>query len=225
MEAEGKAARPPSPLQLAGGKSKRQRIWDAIRRTGVPDADPPPRSFTVAEMSRLAKVEEDMVLYILKGLCAAGYVRMLPQERSPRRGMPGTYQFARDAGVEAPRVKRDGSENNAGRGSEALWAAANVLELFQLPMLADLACVSRGAARAWAATLAKAGMLERLPAEKGLGPIGVAATYRVAPGHRGKPRAPIISHLRAVYDPNEHRIVWAEGADEAAEATERGDLL
>jgi hypothetical protein len=35
----------------------------------------------------------------------------------------------------------------------------------------------------------------------------------------------MITRLKAIYDPNIHQIVWAEGADAAAESIDAGEVL
>jgi hypothetical protein len=49
---------------------------------------------------------------------------------------------------------------------------------------------------------------------------GILATYRLLASRVNGPRPPMITKLKAVYDPNIHQIVWQQDADEALEATE-----
>lgn len=213
--------RKPAILELVGGKSQRQRVWEAIRRAAH-SAFP---LFTVEDISRASKVEYDPVRYTVKGLFAAGYLAMVSGQAAGGRGVKNVYALARDNGAEAPRVRTDGSEITQGRGTEAMWAALTVLDSFGADWLAEIAQVKPSTAKTYCGLLARAGYLVTIEPGKGTGRGGQAAIYRVAAEHQDKPRAPMITRLKAVYDPNVHQIVWAEGADDAAEAVDAGEVL
>lgn len=214
-------ARKPAILELTGGKSRRQRVWEAARRLATSGDG----YLTVERLSRAAKVEVDPVRYALKGLIAAGYIQPAPGIAPARIGVNRLYILAQDNGVEAPRVRPDGQEITQGRGTEALWAAATALDSFTADLIAEIARVRSSTARTWCCLLARAAYLDTLIEGKGTGKGGRPATYRVAIWHRDKPRAPMITRLKAIYDPNIHQIVWAEGADDAAEAIDAGEVL
>lgn len=214
-------ARNPAILELVGGKSSRQRVWEAIRRF----AHSTFTQFTVEDISRLSKVEYDPVRHTFKGLFAAGYLEMVSGCAPGGRGVKSVYRLARDNGVECPRVRPDGREIVQGRGTEAMWSAITVLDTFAADLLAEIAQVKPGTARTYCGLLARAGYLVAVSPRKGIGKGGLAAIWRVASAHKEKPRAPMITRLKAVYDPNVHAIVWAEGADDAAEAVEAGEVL
>ena len=214
-------ARKPAILELVGGKSRRQRIWEAIRRLSWQGDG----YLTVERIARAAKVEVDPVRYALKGWLAAGHIQIVPGIAPGRIGVNRVYLLAKDNGVEAPRVRPDGQEITQGRGTEALWAGATALDSFTADLIAEIAQVRGTTARTWCGLLAKAGYLETLAAGKGTGRGGTPATYRVATAHRDKPRAPMITRIKAIYDPNIHQIVWAEGADAAAESIDAGEVL
>lgn len=210
-------------IELLGGKSQRQRVWEAIRGlAGVGDG-----TFTANDLSRCSKVEIDPVREYLKGLSAAGFVRTINPDTSRKggRGVKNVFELMCDNGIEAPRVRRDGSEVTQGRGTEAMWAAMTALDSFNYWLVAEIAQVKPNTANAYCHALCRAGMLVELTPGRGIGKGGIAAVYEVAAEHRRKPRAPMITRLKAVYDPNEHRIVWAEGADEAADAVDAGEVL
>lgn len=208
--------RKPAILELTGGKSRRQRVWEAIRRLAATGDG----YLTVERISRASKVEIDPVRYALKGLIAAGYLQLAPGIAAGRIGVNLIYTLAQDNGAECPRVRPDGQPIALGRGTEAMWAAATALDSFDHHFLAEIAQVRPSTARTYCGLLARAGYFQLLKPGKGLGRGGTAATYRVAAEHADKPRAPMITRLKAVYDPNVHQIVWSEGADDAAEAPE-----
>lgn len=214
-------ARKPAILELTGGKSRRQRVWEAARRLATSGDG----YLTVERLSRAAKVEVDPVRYALKGLIAAGYIQPAPGIAPARIGVNRLYILAQDNGVEAPRVRPDGQEITQGRGTEALWAGATALDSFTADLIGEIARVRSSTARTWCCLLARAAYLDTLIEGKGTGKGGRPATYRVATAHRDKPRAPMITRLKAIYDPNIHQIVWAEGADDAAEAIDAGEVL
>lgn len=216
-------SRKPAILELAGGKSQRQRVWEAIRGfAGMGDG-----TFTVTDLSRASKVETEPVREYLKGLGAAAFVRIInpAASRAGGRAVQNVFELTRDNGVEAPRVRRDGTPVTQGRGTEAMWAAMVELDQFNHWLIAEFAQVKASTAIAYLYALGKAGMLHMLTPGKGKGKGGIATVWTVAPAHRQKPRAPMITRLKTVYDPNIHQIVWAEGADEAADAIEMGEVL
>jgi hypothetical protein len=216
-------SRKPALLELAGGKSQRQRVWEAIRGlAGIHDG-----TFTASDLARCSKVEIDPVREYLKGLGAAGYVRVInPESSKPGgRSVKNVFELMRDNGVEAPRVRRDGTPVTQGRGTEAMWAAMVELDQFNYWLIADFAQVKPGTACSYLLALGKAGYLKVVTPGKGTGKGGIATVWTVDVAHRRKPRAPMITRLKAVYDPNIHQIVWAEGADEAADAIEMGEGL
>lgn len=213
-------SRQPAVNELAGGKSQRQRVWEAIRRFEAEE----PNQFTIEQLSRSSKVEEAPVRDYLKGLEAAGYVAHVGLTMDRNR-VKHVYALAQDNGVEAPRVRRDGSEVTQGRGTEAMWSAMATLDSFTHHFLAELAGVKPTTAAAYCGALGKAGYLEVIKPGKGLGKGGVATLWRLAHAHRQKPRAPMITRLKAVYDPNIHQLVWGEGADAAADLVEIGGVV
>lgn len=216
-------SRKPAILELSGGKSQRQRVWEVIRSlAGMHDG-----TFTAADLSCISKVETDPVREYLKGLAAAGYVRIINPDasRAGGRSVQNVFELMRDNGVEAPRVRRDGSPVTMGRGTEALWAAMTVLDTFNHWLVADIAQTKASTAAVYCQALGRARYLEVVSLGKGKGKGGVATVWTVALAHRQKPRAPMITRLKAVYDPNIHEIVWAEGADEAADSVEVGEVV
>jgi hypothetical protein len=233
------ATRKPAVLELVGGKSSRQRVWESVRTLGArgyTDDDlallaPLPAfpyfarhcaGFTADELSRLSKVEYEPVRYLLKGWVAAGYLEILSGWSPGGRGVKNVYRLAVDNGVEAPRVRPNGAPIEQGRGQEALWAAITALDSFQAAFVAEIAQVPVTTARAYCGVLARAGYLRSLPTGKGRKPGG--PVWAVAPQHKDKPRAPMVTRLKALYDPNVHEIVWAETADDALEAIDVGEV-
>lgn len=210
-------------IELAGGKSQRQRVWEAIRRFEY-GCDDGPRPFSIEQLSRASKVEEGPVRDYVKCLEAADII-VNRGEIAERGRVKKLWALYRDNGVEAPRVRRDGSAVTQGRGTEAMWAAMSTLNEFTFRFLAEIANVKPATAAHYCGLLGKAGILEVVKPGKGTGKGGIATVWRVAWPHKDKPRAPMITRLKAVYDPNIHQIVWGEGADEAADLVDIGGVV
>ncbi|MDP2786643.1 MAG: hypothetical protein Q8O79_00990 [Pseudomonadota bacterium] len=194
---------PRSPItSLAGGRSPRQRIWELIRMHQSGE-------FTGAEVTP-GDVPAGTAREYLSGLVCAGY---LAQTKADRRGVKIRYWLTRDNGIEAPRVRADGTEVSQGQGNEGLWGAISVLDTFTARQIADLAGVSTSTAKTYCMFLERAGYLSIALVGKGGGPT----LYRTVRTRISGPRAPMITRIKAVYDPNLHQVVWMQGADELAD--------
>jgi hypothetical protein len=187
---------------LAGGRSPRQRIWERIRMHSSGE-------FTGAEVTP-GDVPAGTAREYLAGLVCAGY---LAQTQADRRGVKIRYWLTRDNGIEAPRVRADGTEVVQGQGNEGLWGAIRVLDTFTAHQIADLAGVSASTAKSYCMFLERAGYLTIALAGKSGGPT----IYRAIKNRISGPRAPMITRIKAVYDPNLHQVVWMQGADAVAD--------
>lgn len=188
---------------LAGGQSPRQRVWAHVRKQAG--------GFAWKDVTP-GDVPKRTVQPYLDGLVAAGYLAV------DVRGKPAIYFLVRDNGIEAPRVRQDGSEVTQGNGNEAIWGAISVLDTFDAQTLADLSGAALGTVKTYCLYLERAGYLT--VAIKGKG--GSAATvYHAVKSRISGPRAPMITRLKVVYDPNLHQVVWGEGADEAVKEMDR----
>jgi len=189
---------PRKPIsELAGGQSPRQRIWANIRRQTT--------EFTWRDVSPGDVVRRTAQPY-LDSLVSAGYLALITTAPA------ACYLLVRDNGIEAPRVRKDGSEVTQGGGNEAIWGAISVLDTFNAHTLTDLSGAALGTVKHYCKFLEHAGYLTVVIKGKG---GSAASTYRTVKSRITGPRAPMITRLKAVYDPNMHQIVWSEGADEA----------
>jgi len=202
---------PRKPItELSGGKSPRQRIWEAIRGfAGINDG-----TFTADDLSRASKIETEPVREYLKGLAAGGWVLIMEKGG---RGVNSVYRLEKDNGIEAPRVRRDGSEVTQGSGNEAMWGAISVLDTFNAQTIADLSGAKLNTVKTYCTMLSRAGYLGARVEGKGTGRGGTPTLWRSVKSRISGPRAPMITSLKAVYDPNLHQVMWMAGADEAAE--------
>lgn len=209
-------ARKPMHLEMAGGKSPRQRIWEAMRKLR--------ESFDGDVICRSAKVSEAMVRDYVRCLLAGGFVEVIGSERVNALCTRRTYKLVRDVGVEAPRLTKTGEEVLQGSANEAMWGTlrrmfkAHAADYRELAAFASTSTtpISEGTAKAYMLTLAAAGYLEcTVPAALGRKPV--PGRYRLRPGMDSGRRSPMIQRTKSVFDPNWNKVVWAESAEAADE--------
>ncbi|AAU90939.1 MULTISPECIES: hypothetical protein [Methylococcus] len=190
-------ARKPVTIELAGGKSPRQRIWEMIRKL---------RIFTVPELRGHlpGPVPLATVRTYVESLHAAGILEKTP----------GLYELIDDRGIEAPRVNKAGQPVTLGQGNERMWGAMEALGAFNCRVLARMADVPLATVKTYCAYLQRAGFLTVERAGKGRGAGGVPTTYRLLHSRITGPRPPMITRLKTVYDPNVGKIVWQQDPQE-----------
>lgn len=196
--------RKPADLQMLGGKSNRQRIWEALRerRDGA----------SVYSLARAAEVEDDTVLTFLRCLIAGGYVL-----KSGKTYASATYTLQKDVGAEAPKLNRDGTLNTQGQGVEAMWRGLRILREVDARDLVQstAACgeaVSLSTARSYLQWLHKAEYLVMVVVGKP-GTPATMARYRLAHGADTGPRPPMIQRVGQVFDPNLGEVVYRQPAE------------
>lgn len=204
-------ARKPAHLELAGGKGLRQRIWDRIRghaakgqMFGIPDL------LFGDELDSIDTARE-----YITGLFHAGYLdlRQTAVTTGPAsRRTSAIYSLARDAGAEAPRVRKDGTPVVMGLAQEQMWrtlrmlkADTNARELAAHAGTPETP-VRETAAHDYLHNLHRAGYLELIRFGKGTGRGGIQARYRLVTNTG--PRPPMVCRADAVYDPNLDKTVW-----------------
>lgn len=205
--------RRPVHLESQGPKGDRQSMWEAIRKLhkgGKP--------ITVRDVWMLGAewAPQGRVRDYMTGLEAAGYLRRTESVR----GRLVKYELVRDCGVDAPRVRKDGTEVTQGRGREQMWRTVKIIGDFTSRQLAQAAStpkheVAETTANDYCLMLAGAGYLT---VTRPGGP-GKPARYRLAPGRWTGPRAPMVQRLKQLYDPNTGQVVYqrnphTEGGDE-----------
>lgn len=203
--------RKPIHLELLGGKSPRQRIWEAIRAMNGKDFD---HAYVTPN-----GVTGDSVCDYLGGLTKAGFLVVTVKGNSAQTRQ--RWKLVRDPGVEAPRVRKNGEVVTYGAGNEAIWGAMQALGSFTPVTLAEMAGSNLNTVKHYCLFLVKAGYLtvERESKRVG-GGTRMPAVYRLNKSRVNGPRPPMITRLKAVYDPNIHEIVWQQDEDDALEAAE-----
>ena len=192
-------------LELSGMMTDREKLWQAIRHL---------RSFTTLELAVASKVDrasskpKDYIVSLVR----AGIVRCEPQI------CPGTfarYELVRDTGVDAPRVRKDGSLL-PDSGQSRMWAAMKVLRVFSVRELAVNASlpeapVLESTARAYCKWLVRGRYLVILAGQA----KGDVTRYRFARDTGA--RAPQVLGVKQLYDPNVDKVVAGEPVSEAYE--------
>ena len=205
-------SRQPHTATLRGGLSQRERIWHAVRQApGLEQG-----GFTLADLSCKTNIEVPVIREYFKGLVAAGYVG---RQDPPGIAQAARYWLSRDAGIEAPRVRRDGSAVTQGLGQEQMWRTLRLLKgdtnAVELAAHASTAAapVAENAAAQYLCVLARAGYLDvRRLKPTGKPGTSHAARYRLKAnphGHPPGPKPPMLCRTRVVFDPNLRAVVWA----------------
>ncbi len=200
--------RKPAHLEQSGGHSKREQIWQVIRRL---------KKFTRTDVSdRLpGTIAPGTTRSYIRGLTAAGIISVIgTQAKKAGSGHVNVYKLVKDTGIEAPRVNRDGRPVTQGRGREQLWRTIKILKQFNRRELALAAsteqhAVKESEAGKYAEMLYYAGYLIRLQ----VGKSGKPAIYRFNPRKDTGPKPPQIQRLKTLYDPNLGEIVYQQGVD------------
>lgn len=200
--------RKPAHLEMIGGRSNRQRIWEAIRANRD--------NFTAVCIIFHSGVDDTTVQTYLLALCKAGYV-----ESTNEAGMAEVkeYRLIRDNGLEAPRLTSQGKLVVQGLAQEQMWRTMrmlgsdfNYLELARMASTSET-MVSTEAAKSYLKHLAHAGYVTVTAKGRGRGAGGVPSRYRFNPGRYTGPRPPMVQRTKNVYDPNLGKVVWQQEVD------------
>lgn len=190
--------------RIAGAATpNRQKIWETIRAL---HADGQPISTRDVWASMPDTMPRTRVYDYIRSLAAGGYLQCQPSER--QRGGSTEYVLVRDVGIEAPRVRRDGTTPPT-PGREQLWRTLKIVGEFTAAELADAAStpqtpIERTTAEEYCRFLKGGGYLQVARA----GAPGVAERYRLIPSRWTGPQAPMIQRTKRLFDPNTGNIVF-----------------
>ncbi len=198
-------ARRPSHVVAALSRPEgRDVIWQAIRKL---------RMFTILHVEHETRINTDTIKSYLHGLTHAGYLAVVSKSHRDGRGRqtPQVWKLERDAGVEAPRVTRDGKPVVQGQARQQMWVTMRALKTFTYVDLAASASteacqVAVPDAKDYCKHLAQARYL--VVAEPGRS--RKPAVYRFVK-YTG-PKAPQVQRIQQVFDPNLKRVVTAQEA-------------
>lgn len=206
MPSNNSAKRKQSLSTLGGDVTPRQRIWDAIRHQHLEDGLITMQGLRIA-LKRQPDMTESRISDYLRALIAGEFlVRKNPE------ALPATiaiYVLKRDVGVEAPRVRRDGTLPPP-PGREQLWRTLKIIGTCTGQELADAAStavtpVSRAAADEYLTMLSRAEYVTTIREGK----PGVPARFQLVPSRWTGPMAPQIRRTKQLYDPNTGEVVYS----------------
>jgi hypothetical protein len=174
--------------------SVRDAMWAAIR--AFPDGKP----FTIREITTAASCSRQTARSYLRGLTAAGFLVTVPT--AP--GAALEWRLEKDCGIEAPRLREDGSPTVNGTVKEQLWRGMYILKEFTAAELVQTASIliEERTARTYCKDLFAAGYLRVIKAAEGR--KGKLARYRLV--RNNGPRAPQVQRARQIFDPNSHEV-------------------
>jgi len=209
---QGRGRKPVSLVahSAKGRLSGRDAIWAQIRQQ---------RIFTIEtiwqKLGHSCGAHRKSIASYLQCLKAGGYVGDSGRQRSGADGNGSyerVYQLVKDCGIEAPRLRKDGSVVTQGARRENMWRAMRIIGEFDFRDLALAASteefsVKEENARDYIRHLKKAGYLAvTKQAIRGRHPA--PARYRLLPSRYYGPKPPQIQRQRQVFDPNINQVVW-----------------
>ncbi len=191
------------PIDKQQPSQCRQAIWEEIRKKGD-------WAFTSTELD--IALEASSIRDYLTGLCKAGYLEAVSKGK---RGEPNVYRLINDCGVDAPRVRKDGTPVTQGQGRQQMWNSMRIIKQFTAADLAfnattDELKVAENEARDYCKMLCHAGYLKVIsqgkPGHKA--GTGSRSRYMLIPAMWTGPQSPQIQRTRQVYDPNLKKVIW-----------------
>lgn len=188
-------------LKPRGNLTDRETIWTVIRSQSQP--------WTLADIAIRSKCEHGKVRDYVRSLVRAGIVAV----QTPfQRHTPTHFILAEDRGVDAPRVRKDGSPLPP-TGRARMWKAMRILKVFTETELAEHASlpeapVAEGEVHTYCLWLARGGYLRS---------GGERDRWSFIPGRYTGAKAPQVLRIKQLYDPNTGEVVYqskTEGGDE-----------
>ena len=206
--------RRPARLERAGALTPRDRIWAAIRNFGQIGKGNA-RAFSVVEIMTLSGQRDDTALSYLLALEKAGYVSACGEAPLAlrRRREFRCFRLIRDIGVDAPRVKADGSPAEENAGHEQMWRAVKILKEFDFRELAVAAStekhpVAPDEAQSYGRFLKLGGYFVVVrPARRG-NVHSAPERLRFIHSRNTGPRAPLVTREKSVMDGNSGAVVY-----------------
>ena len=189
--------RKPVHLEMRGGKTPRQLLWEAMRarRNG----------FTHYSLSKATGVNYGTTQAFLFALRKAGYVDWLEEHEPVSNERLQT--LIKDNGAEAPSIRNDGSPCRKKLVYEAMWRTLRIIGETNAEELASLASAaaptSVSTAKNYLYMLHLAGYLKSRRVD------GQRMRYRLIPTRYSGPLPPEIQRIGQVYDANLGRVVWS----------------
>jgi hypothetical protein len=198
-----------TPIHKRSDKYGRTALWAAMREM---------KTFTVRDLFQHTGAAERTAWEYVKSLEKAGYVSMRATGESASGKSMHIYELVNDIGIEAPRVRRDGTEVTQGRVNEQLWRTMRILGDFSIDELTATASteehpVAPETARRYVTHLVRARYIRitRKGQPAGKGALRLRGRYKFIPAMYTGPKPPKVQRVRQVYDPNTRQVVWRSG--------------
>jgi len=181
-------------------------IWQTIREM---------ECFTIKDLicrvDQRLKVNDLTVKSYVQRLERGGYLDRIDVGQRAGARQEHAYTLIRNTGVEAPRLRRDGTPTAQGKGREQLWRTIKILREFDWRDLSIAAStekcpVAEGTAKAYCVILAQAGYLAVVRPSR----PGTRARYKLIGSKNTGPRPPQVQKLKQLYDPNLDKVVWSQ---------------
>ncbi|MGD9638348.1 MAG: hypothetical protein AB7U85_04750 [Alphaproteobacteria bacterium] len=175
--------------------SGRDAVWKAIREL---------KTFTKEDLSKKAKVNVETIRTFLTGLVKGGYISK-EDHRKQNNNEPIKYNLVKDIGVDAPKVRKDGSKVKP-VATENMWRTMRILKRFSVKDLilnatTDEIQIKPTSADSYCKYLCRAGYLAK----------NADRTYTFLQSKYTGPLAPMIQRIKQLYDPNIGKIVYKSG--------------
>lgn len=197
--------RKPAQLEMIGGKSARQRVWEEICKQNN-------EVFWLNDVAFKANVDVDTARTYVHSLVKGKYLeKAAPEGRRKYR-----YYQVKHNGIEAPRLDRKGNPVKQGQSSECMWRCLRMLG-GEIDVTALIAYASASGidiniryAKSYVTALKKAGYLHIT--QPG-GPNRLERFF-LKPAMNTGPRPPQVQRVKTVYDPNLNKVMHCEDPEE-----------
>jgi hypothetical protein len=195
------------PVDKLTADENRDAVWQAICDVKI---------FTISDIYSRISLSRDTIRDYVLGLEKAGILAREPVS-TQIIGQSVIFRLIKtDRRIEAPRVRKDGTEVTQGRGRENMWAVMKALKTFTALDVAvtasnDQCAVALGEAKKYIQHLEKAGYLTLIQPGKpgGTKTPGQLARYLFIKNTGPKP--PQIQRCTQVWDANLKQVVWTGG--------------
>lgn len=174
-------------------------IWAAIRATDGPFT----RDEIEIDARRLCgySLNSSSTCDFLQRLLRADILELVRVEQGQGAARAKWWRLVNDTGSEAPVLNANGEPGTQGMGQEQLWRSMHMLKRFSLSELklaasTEIVSVTESTASSYCKHLCRAGYLVRC------GRINRRTLYAIVPGTYYGPRAPMVTKVKAIYDPN-----------------------